>query len=232
MEIKEKDIIVVIEDKMSFGDSSGKAPSRSKESPIKGHVQMYEVVNGERKLIFEKSNLVVYLGREWVASRIFGLDNPNISPVSADEFICWFGLGSGGTVISGDPFVPDPPSSTNIDLNTSVMIHATDNVNCGDPRSTPDIGFYKHKIWRTPYPTDVTFEQDPNNANAWLIIGIQVIIGTEDANGGLLSEAGLFTSDSDTGGHTGPFHLFARVTFPSIYKDNSRQLIFVWYLYC
>ena len=61
-------------------------------------------------------------------------------------------------------------------------------------------------------------------------------IGIDDANDERLSEAGLFTSESNAGGWGGvgdskTFTLFARVTFPTIIKDATRRLIFVWYLY-
>lgn len=232
MELKEKDVVVVIEDRISFGDALNSEAIRNKESLIKGHVQIYEIVNGEKKLTFEKDNLVVYLGREYVASRIFNRENTNLIPPNdptIDEFICWFGLGSGGTVSgdpSIDPFDPAPPSSTNTDLVTSIMINLTDNVNCGDLRSTPYDGYYKHKL------SDVIFEADVNNASRYLIAQIQFEVGVNDADGSLINEAGLFTASDETGGSVGPFHLFARITFPSIYKSVDRILFFIWYLYC
>jgi len=220
---KKNDIVVIVRENLGaiFGDSVGAIdPNKAPRGP-KGRVEMYEVLNGEKKLIFEKNNLVVYLGREWVNEKIFNVDNPNITPLK-EEWICWLGLGSGGTVF-GDPFDPAPPSSTNTDLTTPVMINPTDNINCGDLRVD---GYYKHKL------DEVAYEQDVNNSNSYLITRVQIIIGQNDAIGTMISEAGLFTASDDSGGYSGDFHLFARVTFPSIYKDSSRQLIFIWYIYC
>jgi len=225
MELKEKDVVVVIKDEISFGDALNSEPMRNKESGLKGHVQIYEILDGEKKLIYEKDNLVVYLGREYVASRIFNKVNTNlVSPndPAPDEFICWFGLGSGGTTLV-DPFDPAPPSSTNTDLNTPIMINVIDDINCGDLRED---GYYKHNLY------DVIFEPDVNNASKYLIAQVQFQIESGDANSSLISEAGLFTSSDSSSGSAGPFHLFARVTFPSIYKSEDRILFFVWYLYC
>jgi len=226
MELKEKDIMIVVEDGINFGDALNSQSIRNRESPIKGHVQMYEIVNGEKKLIFEKDNLVVYCGREWVASRIFNKTNTHLVPPcdsTADEFICWLGLGSGGTTIV-DPFDPAPPSSTNTDLVTEIIFSIDDPTShLGDLRVD---GYYKHKLH------DVIFETDINNASKYLIAQIQIDIGSSDANGFLISEAALFTAASAAAGYSGDFHLFARVTFPSIYKSEDRLLFFVWYLYC
>ena len=225
MELKEKDITIVIKDEIRFGDVLSKLPEQENKIELKGHVQIYEVVNGEKKLTFEKDNLVVYLGREYVASRIFNKLNTNlVSPndPAPDEFICWAGLGSGGTT-GIDPFDSAPPSSTNTDLVTPIMINLTDNVNCGDLRED---GYYKHKL------LDIIFETDINNSSKYLIAQVQFQIESDDANGSLISEAGLFTASDQTGDYDGPFHLFARVTFPSIYKSADRILFFIWYLYC
>jgi hypothetical protein len=70
-----------------------------------------------------------------------------------------------------------------------------------------------------------------------MVVKITVTIGINDANGEIgssgqpLNEAGLYTAASNGGGYTGPFALFARVTFPTLLKDSTRRLQFVWYLF-
>jgi hypothetical protein len=231
MDLKEKDVLVVIEDKISFGDSLNSRRTE-KESPIKGHVQIYEILpNKEKKLIFENNNLVVYLGREWVASRILNLTNVNLvapNNPTPDEFICWFGLGSGGTY-AGDPFDPVPPSSTNVQLNSEVPFSdVDDHSELGDFRGGY---YYKHILYDTTSAADI-YQMDENNDNKYLIAKVQLEVGEDVANDTLVSEACLFTAASGLAGYNGPFHLFARVTFPSIYKSADRILFFVWYLYC
>jgi len=222
MKLKDKDIVIVIEDQIRFGDSFNSELVENREAPIKGHVQIYEIVNKEKKLLYEKDNLVVYLGREYVASRIFNKINVNITP-QPTEFIGWLGLGSGGTTLV-DPFDPAPPSSTNIDLVTPIPFNTIDGYShLGDLTGG---SYYKHRLY------DVIFEQDINNASRYLIAQVQIEVGEEDANGYLISEAGLFTATSSTPGYSGDFHLFARVTFPSMYKSADRILLFIWYLYC
>ena len=70
-----------------------------------------------------------------------------------------------------------------------------------------------------------------------MVVKITITIGVDDANGLVgtagqpLNEAGLYTAESDVGGYSGDFALFARVTFPTLLKDNTRRLQFVWYLF-
>jgi len=185
----------------------------------KGRVDIFEEKDGERKKIYSSDNLVVYLGREYVAVRVFNVDNPSIVPVKED-FIGWLGLGDGG-VTPGDPLDPILPTNYDTDMASEVPISATD-TSYGDFRG----GFYyKHPI------DTVVFYQDDANDDQWLIGQVTTTIGTADANGELLSEAGLYVAPSKSGGESGPFSLFARVTFPTIVKDSTRQLVIVWYIY-
>lgn len=193
----------------------------------KGFVEIYEI-NEDGKQLLGKHNLVVYLGREWLISRAFNYQNANITP-TYEEYISWFGIGNGGCPI-GDPLTPVSPTNEDSDLDNSIMINETD-VLCADYRATWDsadveaTGYYKH-----PFDS-LTFEQDSDNYNRWLIMKVSTTIGAGDANGYNLSEAGLFTSESNAGGYIGHFNLYARVTFPTIVKNSSRQLLFVWYVY-
>lgn len=217
---KEKDLLIRIEDSQReyMNDSNIRLTNRKKITPS-GFVEVYEVDNDKKKNLVAKSNLVVYLGREWLATRIFDFANGSIAP-QPDEAIYWFGLGSGGA-LPADPFDPVPPTNLDTDLDTEVGINATD-ATCADFHD----GFYfKH-------PIDlVRFEQDVENSDKYLIVRSEITIGNDDAVGANLSEAGLFTSNSAAGGSSGPFHLYARVTFPTITKTVTRQLLFVWYIY-
>jgi len=218
----DKDLIIKIEDQ--YGDEClfDKVPmcetSDSSDRKPQGFVEIYEATEDQKKLI-GKHNLVVYLGREWLAVRALATANGNITP-QHNEFINWFGLGDGGT-LPGDPFDPVSPTNEDTELDNEIGINATD-ATCADFH---DGYYYKH-------PFDgVTYEQDPENSNSWLLARVLITIGSQDANGHQISEAGLYTSANDSGGYAGPFHMFSRVTFPTIVKNASRQLIFVWYLY-
>ena len=184
-----------------------------------GKVEVFEELDGERKKIYSSDNLVVYLGREYVAVRVFNVDNASIVPVKED-FIGWLGLGDGG-VTPGDPLDPILPTNTDTDMASEVPISSVD-TSYGDFRG----GFY----YKHPIDTVVYYEDDAND-DQWLIAQVTTTIGSADANGELLSEAGLYVAPSKSGGESGPFSLFARVTFPTIVKDVTRQLVFVWYIY-
>lgn len=218
-ENKIETILVKIND--SYGetciDDSMNKINTSERRP-KGFVKVYEVIDGIKKLR-ERQNLVLYQGREYLAERLVNIKNSNVT-ADPDEFLCWFGAGDGG-VDPGDPFVPIVPLSVDTDLASEVAINATDST-CAD--------YHDGAYYKRPYDT-VEFSRDVVNDNRWLILEITTTLNTEDCNGEQLSEAGLFTAASDAGGYGGPFNIFARVTFSSIVKDATRQLIFVWYIY-
>ena len=200
-----------LEDALIRKGESGRHP--------KGFVEIYEISKDGKKKKIGKSNLVTYQGREWIGERLFNTDNTYVD-TTADQFISWLGLGSGGCPV-GDPLNPTAPSNTDTDLDTEVPINASDPT-CADFRAG---AYYKH-----PFDS-VEFIQDTDNDNKYLICRVTTTIGIDDANGYNLSEAGLFVCDSSAGGATGPFKLFSRITFPSIVKTSDRQLGFIWYIY-
>ncbi len=198
-----------------------------------GMVEIWEEDEKGNKKLVRKSNLVVYLGRETLAQILVNLNNTdelgnNRFTSTKDDFISWFGLGDGG-VLPADPFDPVPPSNENNDLNSRVMINSSDS-SCADYHVDTEEGYPKSGYYKHPFQS-IDFETDALNDNRYLVLKFSIPIGIDDANDERLSEAGLFTATSRLGGHSGDFTLFARVTFPTIIKDASRRLIFVWYLY-
>jgi hypothetical protein len=195
--------------------------NKSEVRKPEGYVEIYDVDSNGNKKLLGKHNLVVYLGREWIAQRLSTTDNASVSSDPTD-YISWLGIGVGGTGV--DPLIPTSPVDADLDLDTEVPIHATDPT-CADFRLG---AYYKHPF------DQITFEQDPSNGNSYVIIKIQTTLGTDDANNSSpnnnISEAGLFVSQSNVS-HNGSQYLFSRVTFPTIIKDATRQIMFIWYLY-
>lgn len=210
-----------------LGDSvgAGRRQETSERRP-KGYVEIYEVDDDGNKQLVGKNNLVVYHGRETLAQRLVDLENSQV-PQTKDEFLTWFGLGDGG-VDPADPFDPVAPVINDTELDSRVMINSTDTSNAD--YHVVSVGYPKEGYYKKPFDS-VDFETDSLNENKWLILKITVTLTIDDANGEQLSEAGLFTAESRAGGYSGQFSLFARVTFPTIVKDSSRRIVFVWYLY-
>ncbi len=195
------------------------ASKKSDSLKPEGYVEIYEMDDNGNRVLVSKSNLVLYMGREWIAER---LTNTNNSATNTDQtmFISWFGIGTGGALAT-DPFNPISPNSTDTGLLSEVPFNAT-STTYGDFRSGE---YYKH-----PFDS-VTFQQDSANANHYLIASITTTIGVADCNGSNVNEAALFVSSSTAGGFAGPFFVFSKITFPTITKNNTRQLVFVWYIY-
>ncbi len=229
----EKVKTIEVEAKDFYGDSCfGDSINTRVDSDRKpeGYVKIYECDKDGKKQLIGKHNLVLYQGREWLAQRIVDQNNSSLAPdnlSTKDDILAWFGLGSGG-VDPSDPFDPVAPVIAETELNSRIMINATDSSNADYhvvSSGYPETGYYK-----APFDS-VAFEQDPINSNRWLVFKITITIGIDDANGNILSEAGLFVNPSKAGGSTGNFTIFSRVTFPSIVKDSDRRLIFVWFIY-
>jgi len=214
-------ILVKVEDRYGdecLSDSVGKRVNNPNRRP-QGFVEIYSIDKDGNKKLIGKSNLVVYLGREWLASRMFNTTNASITPLPT-EYICWFGIGTGGAP-AGDPLNPTSPTNLDTDLDTEIGFNSTD----------PTYAEFKSGMYyKCPFDS-IAFEQDSDNANSYLVCRVMATIGVEDANGNNISEAALFTAASNAGAYAGPFNMFARVTFPSIVKTIDRQLLFVWYIY-
>jgi hypothetical protein len=228
MEKESNTLEINICDQLKFKDSAGTKRRNmdydqdviiDKRRPA-GVVQIYEIdkETGQRKLL-RKKNLVTYTGREWIASRLVGLENGNVDQ-SPDEVIRWAGLGSGAL---GDPLDPDSPANDNTALGEDIALNSTGGSGYADYNEIS--GEYFKKVINTD---DIIFETDESNDFRWLVLKFSFQILPDDAVGKTINEAGLFTAESDVG----PFHLFSRVTFPSIVKTIGRDLLFVWYVYC
>ena len=232
---------ITIEVKDFYGDKclvDSVGGNKSEERRPIGEVHIYEETKNGKKELVRKSNLIVYYGREMLAQRLVNTNNPFFISgyPTKDEFISWFGLGEGG-VRPADPLDPVPPINNDdylyspIPLFDSTGTEFADFHNAGEPYpgggTYTATGAYVKKFDNN----GVIFQGDILNDNRQLVIQITTTIGTTNANGYQLSEAGLFSAESANIGYGGHFSLFARVTFPSLIKTSDRRLIFVWYLY-
>lgn len=233
MENKTEVIKIVLKDRytnrVELKDSFGRTIQSPRRPPNKVVIHAINA-DGRRVFLQESKNLVVYSGREWVAERLFNLNNVDTTS-TASEAIYWFGVGSGGA--SGDPLVPVPPTNNDTELldETPITSDATTTI-YADWHNKSGTGYwFKH-----PFDS-VVFEQDSNNDNRYLIAKVTTTLSTSECNiagsgsWNDLSEAGLFISQSDVAGSSGPWTLFARVTFSTIQKTSSRSLVFTWYIY-
>jgi hypothetical protein len=79
------------------------------------------------------------------------------------------------------------------------------------------------------------FDLDTYPMDKFLIGTIQVTLSATDANSTSyqdISEAGLFCSETGSAFSTiDDLNIFARVTFSTIRKTSSRELVILWYIY-
>jgi hypothetical protein len=226
---------------MLFGDTQRKnlrdmnnmAPSLSKvsenydvnKSSIKGLVQIHETnSNGERELVTESSNLIVYPGRSLALCRMFGkdLDWGNPTKVEAyknlsDAYIAWFAVGTKGssTENSQSPLIVN---STDYGLGGDGSGHGS-----LTGATTKLITVYGRQYlgFDDGYPKFIAEPEILNNEDitnslrnvtiglnseaaqwrdSYLIANVQVTLGSNTANGTgtqEISECGLFLAPRD-----------------------------------
>ena len=209
-----------------LGDSAcGKCSCKEDRRP-KGYVEIFEKDEDGNKKLISQSNLIVYVGREWVAQRIVNANNALAYANNTKDFsIYWLGLGTGASS-DADPYTIEIPETLlDTDLENAIGISQTDATNCADLQG----GWYmKHKI------EAIEFLPDTDNSDKYLKTKLTTVIGVDDAIDSpfnLINEAGLYTASSGAGGHSGDFYLFAKITFPSITKTDTRELIIEWTIY-
>ena len=51
-----------------------------------------------------------------------------------------------------------------------------------------------------------------------------------EANNYNINEIGLYLGKNKNPGYSGPFHLYAKATFPTLPKRSGNHFVFVWWL--
>jgi len=206
----------------------------------RGEVKIFEkrIEGTEKKLylVGQSSNLIVYHGRNWLMQRAFGQDyNTGAFSGWSDLKIGWFAIGTGAA--PSDPMTPTAPTLGDIALAT----HGT--ITNGTSFVTVSAKEY-HTF------DSITYEVDSDATgyvgyDNYLKAKIQTTLTSTEANsdGGAsgysgytyyqdINEAGLYFSNVST---VSPppttVEMFARVTFATIRKTNTRELVFNWYIF-
>lgn len=226
--------VVNSKDKLNLMDSFG----RMKDKRPKGKVEIYEKkIEGTDKVLYlisKQDNLIVYHGRNWLMQRVFD-DDLDATPGYSTYKLGWFAIGTGAT--PSNPLTPTAPALANTVLATHGVIGSgTNYVTVGSKQY--------HKF------DSITFQEDDevtsySGSDNYLVTKITTTLTEDEANNDEgnsgysgyeyyqdINEAGLFVSDALTVSPVPTtMQLFARVTFPTIRKTNTRGLVFHWYIY-
>lgn len=197
---------------INLADYRFKKVNDSAFGPGSGWLEIYN--NNNSELLF-KSNKIVYDGREIFAQRVFG-ENRVTGSGDKDLFLRYMTVGTGGCD-PGDPNLPLDPDLEDHGLDTEIVI------DLADPDCIPD---GKKKKFAS-----VEFLQDINNNNRYVIAKATVVIGRTQCNGQSLNEAGLWFSDNSNPAAATRFVLASRITFPSITKNDTLELVLAWYYF-
>lgn len=223
----------------------------------KGIVQINEIdKDGNKKLIVNDNNLIVYRGRSMAISRMFGKDicwqsgSPALPFLGmADKYIAFFAVGTGGASSSNNQN-PLTVNSAEYELRTHGSV-----VGSGDYVT---INGRTYKPFDTMSPTFLTETEIVNNSeilaslqnvnfegskrDTYLVAKVDVTLDSGDANGSgsqEINEAGLFLAESDDinydfssyTSNNQHLELFAKINFATLTKNSSRAFVLSWYIY-
>lgn len=211
----------------------------------------------ELELVEDTHNLIVYHGRNWLMQRAFNQgfgNNPlSLSREWQSYYLRLFAVGTGGA-LDTTPLSPISPTLKDYQLATHGKIDSGTNfITVGglDYHYFDDDPVFLHDYpdieWAAGEGPSCTYEDDngvSQNCDSVLVAKITTTLTTSEANDDVtgthqwpdgsyyqdISEAGLFAAHSTPLSTRLP-QLFARVTFSTIRKDATRELIFTWYVY-
>lgn len=217
------------------------------------HARDIEGSTNKLWLVEDKSNLVVYRGRNWLAQRAFNKDMNATRAGWKNNYISWFSLGTGGAVV-GNPLTPSSPALANYELSQHIPVGSGSRyvtVGGRDYHQFDDgypVFVYDNEIPSTEYeniPSGCTHVNPEDSlsykCDGFLLGKIRVTVAADEYNGGTedtdykdVNEAGLFVSPSNLRSYSfnsTDMQLFARVCFSTIRKSSTRELVFTWYIY-
>jgi len=175
--------------------------------PVIGIVEIYD---DKKNLIERTNNLVVYNGREFVASKTFNIGNYTTWNITH------FGVGKGGTS-DNDPTTKIGPEDNDTGLYNPLTLNKS------------NTSYLANGTLKPIDSTNITLEQDPNTSYHYTRIKINLTIDPTQEPDLLtptkINEAALFYTNS-----SGKYRIFAHVTFTDKYIEQNEKLYITWYI--
>jgi len=191
--------------------------------PRKGFVSIVDKATGEYLIKDKpcdfggtgKNNLILWNGREIIPQILFD-QNRNAGSGQKDLKIRWLSVGTGGAD-AVHPLDPVAPKSEDVGPYSEIVL---------------DAGNSNYVAGRKkPFDTSVSFIQDDENDNRWLIAQVTTTLLYAEGNTNDINEAVIWMSNSSNPTLATQMEAFARVTFSTIRKHPQRELVFLWYFY-
>ncbi len=193
-------------------------------------------------------NLVVAMGRQYVAQRIFGISHPNeteIPPFVEKPIWEWtvthFGLGSGGALVAGGYVNLLGPEICDVDLYNPTPLSG----NPGDMSYLTSPGDLSRNVNPTPYVVkpikpsgtiDIVAADDINCSFGRTYSYVRIICSKFPAEPNYLendddylniNEAALYYTDGSK-----KCRMFGHICFSPKYVEKKSELVIEWYILC
>jgi hypothetical protein len=174
----------------------------------RGEVGIYEKTKcGKLRPLVDKSNMIVFSGREWLLRKAFGSSLVGSESQIYNKVIRWFGVGNGGgepgnPLQAGATYGQDTALCEPVRLRSDLVVADPGYVNYASDYQG-NFGYYKKF-------SSVTIKEDRGNPYSIgnitnypsLIAEVRIELSSDDANGGGtyedLNEAALFVADPES----------------------------------
>lgn len=237
-----KNNIIWTEDEFKLWDKlAAEGPPRN--GP-RGWVKAYM----DGKKFFEGPNLIVAKGREFVAQKIFGINNDvsgGTRPAFHQYVISHFAVGSGGATVDGHevtltgPTVADTGLYSSITLGDELYLNEPAHIENGT--EDPIIHSYHNAV--KPITTDgdivlepVSYEGSPDyytKVRCTCVVPPGEPSALDPGASTPISEAGLYFVNASLA-ETDPekVQMFAHICFPPKWKEKEATISIFWYILC
>lgn len=213
-----------------------KAKAKNIRLPL-GFVQIFI----DNKKVHEGSNLIVAQGREFVAQRIFNINNKSDNtqrPNYKSYTISHFAIGSGGATVSGQDFTLNGPAIGDLSLiqpiSLGVSTYLEEPSNYSATGESPLVHTYQDackpiitdgSMWLEPVSYEGTSDYYTKVLCTCVVPAGEPTMINSSASV-MVSEAGLYFSSSST------VKLFSHICFAPKWKEKESELRILWYILC
>ena len=213
--------------------------NKKKKQIIPGPIGWVKVYLNSKK-VFEGSNIIVAQGREFVAQKIFNINNKEdntLRPDYRNHNLSHFAIGSGGATVSGDSITLNGPEITDTYLSEPISLgdssYLDEPSNYTATGEDPLVHTYQESV--KPITTHGGLFLEPvdyNTSEYYTKVKCTCVIpagepGILDPNASVeISEAGLYSV------HNTDVKMFAHICFPPKWKEKESSITIYWYILC
>jgi hypothetical protein len=226
-------------DKIAFNRHSNK----EQIGPL-GWVKVFLSKNGKHEKIYDDHNLIVAIGKEFVAQKVFDIYNTDEGTFRenwTNFAVSHFAVGSGGATDNSNVVELHAPHISDIGL--AIPIRLGDELYLSEPRKIEKVDSHIHSYHNAvkPIRSDGSIHLEPvqyeNTIGYTKVLSTCIVppgepSGLQEGESVQISEAGLYFVDKNTANQNndGAVRLFSRIAFAPKWLELESALTIFWYV--